>query len=274
MTRGVRDDGPSDGRARGRGGEPAPEARRAAGIEYLLRRSRRARRLRVTVHPDASVVVTLPHRAPVAMAESFVTERSAWIERHLARLAAERARLADRPALEDGRMLPFAGQPHRIEVRPFPSGRRSRVEHDDAIEPVVRVWRAAADGRTLAQVLERWLRSEAREAIERRIRARAPQLGVEPVVVSIRDQRSRWGSASRAGRLSFSWRLVQAPPAVLDYVVVHELAHLRVFGHPPRFWRLVRSIVPEADAARRWLRTHARDLRATLDDSQATTEVA
>ncbi len=80
-----------------------------------------------------------------------------------------------------------------------------------------------------------------------------------------RRRADRWGSASRAGRLSFSWRLVLAPPAVLDYVVVHELAHLAVFGHPPRFWELVRSVVPEADRARRWLREHARELHWSLE---------
>lgn len=257
-----------------RPGQPALEPRRWEGIDYLLRRSLRARRLRVTVRHDATVVVTLPHRASVALAESFVAERSAWIARHVARFAAERERLADRPALGDGRMVPYAGQSHLVEVHPLPRGRRrSRVEHDDSAGPTIRLWLAAADTRTPAQLLEAWLRAEARLAIERRVRVRATQLEVNPLHVAIRDQRSRWGSASRAGRLSFSWRLVQAPPAVLDYVVVHELAHLRVFGHSPRFWRVVLSIVPEADAARRWLRAHARDLRATLDDSPAATEI-
>src|SRR3990172_6326905 len=79
------------------------------------------------------------------------------------------------------------------------------------------------------------------------------------------DQPSRWGSASRRGTVSFNWRLVLTPAAVLDYVVVHELAHLREFGHGRGFWRLVRDHVPEADAARRWLRAHEPELRAALD---------
>ena len=141
------------------------------------------------------------------------------------------------------------------------------IEHDELGEgsdPVIRVWRAPGESRPLADVLEGWLRGQARAAVERRIAARAPQLGVRPAAVAIRDQRSRWGSASSRGRLSFSWRLILAPPAVLDYVVVHELRTLRVLGHNPRFWRLVMEIVPEADLARRWLRDHARELRWTL----------
>ena len=108
----------------------------------------------------------------------------------------------------------------------------------------------------MAEILEAWLRGEAREVIVRRMVVRARDLSVEPTAVAIRDQRSRWGSASRRGTLSFSWRLVMTPATVLDYVVVHELVHLRHFGHGPTFWRTVHDAVPEADAARRWLRSH------------------
>jgi predicted metal-dependent hydrolase len=88
---------------------------------------------------------------------------------------------------------------------------------------------------------------------------------VTPARVTVRDTRSRWGSASRAGRLSFSWRLVLAPPGVLETVAIHELAHLRVFGHGPNFWALVAGRMPDHVARRRWLRTHAAELHAALD---------
>jgi predicted metal-dependent hydrolase len=84
--------------------------------------------------------------------------------------------------------------------------------------------------------------------------------------LTIRDQRSRWGSASRQRRLSFSWRLVLAPPEALESVVVHELAHLRVFGHGPRFWAVVASRRPDHLVWRRWLRVHSLELHAALDD--------
>jgi predicted metal-dependent hydrolase len=247
----------------------AHETRTVEGLVYEVRRSPRARRLRLTIRDDGAVLVGLPLRAPLRIADEFVASRAAWIGRHRARLAAERERHDARGGIGDGGWLEYAGVPHRLEVRTLPAGRkRSRVEHDEAAEgadPFIRAWLAPADRRTLATILEGWLRREARAAIERRIAARAPQLGVRPVAIAVRDQRSRWGSASRHGRLSFNWRLILAPPAVLDYVVVHELAHLRVLGHTPRFWRLVVDVVPEAEKARRWLREHARELRWILE---------
>ncbi len=258
----------STGSPAGRGvrAQAAVTAREAAGISYLLRRSTRARRVRLLVTNEGEAVVTLPMRAPARLADDLVAARTAWIGRHLSRIATERARLAARGPLGDGRLVDYAGEPHRLEVVALPpAARRSRIEHDDAAGTVLRAWIAAADLRPLADVLEAWLRREARDAVERRVAARAPQLRVSPAAVSIRDQRTRWGSASRHGRLSFSWRLILAPPAVLDYVVVHELAHLADFSHSARFWERVRAVAPETDRARRWLRQHARELHWSLD---------
>ena len=235
-------------------------------IEYTLRRSERARHTRLTIRPDGEIVVTLPSRAPERWAIDLVRARADWIDRHQARLSAARDRLAARPSLGAGRRVSLGGLEHEVEVVPLGDGRhRSRVVHDDADGPRIRLELATDEGRQPATVLEAWLRSEAREVILRRVAVRERDLEVQPASVAIRDQRSRWGSASRRGTLSFSWRLVMAPAAVLDYVVVHELAHLRRFGHGPEFWRIVRDAVPDADAARRWLRAHEAELRAALD---------
>jgi predicted metal-dependent hydrolase len=115
-------------------------------------------------------------------------------------------------------------------------------------------------------VLEAWFRQRASAAIQHEVDRHAPALGVTATRVSLRDPRTRWGSASRDGRLMFSWRLVLAPPEALETVVIHELAHLRVFGHPPAFWSLVASRRPDHAAWRRWLRTHSLELHAALDD--------
>ena len=131
-------------------------------------------------------------------------------------------------------------------------------------EIVVRV--SPLDRRPLAAVLEAWLRERAAIDIESAIGRHARALGVDPVRVSIRDPRTRWGSAARTGRLAFSWRLVLAPPEALETVVVHELAHLRVFGHGPAFWAVVSSRVPDHQAWRRWLREHSVELHAALSD--------
>ena len=118
-------------------------------------------------------------------------------------------------------------------------------------------------------MLEAWFRDRARAAIDAAIAGHAAALNVAPAAVTVRDQRSRWGSASRKRRLSFSWRLVLAPPDALETVVIHELAHLRVFGHGPAFWALVASRRPDHLAWRRWLRTHSYELHAALEATDA-----
>jgi hypothetical protein len=179
---------------------------------------------------------------------------------------AARDRLASRPGLGAGRAISLGGVEHVVDVVSLGDGRRrSRVVHDDADGPRIRLELAPGEARDPSVVLEAWLRSEARDVITRRVSTRERDLGVQPTSVAIRDQRSRWGSASRQGKLSFSWRLVMTPATVLDYVVVHELAHLRQFGHGPAFWTIVHGVVPEAEASRRWLRSHETELRAALD---------
>jgi hypothetical protein len=138
-----------------------------------------------------------------------------------------------------------------------------RVGSDGGDELEVRL--AARDRDRVAAVIEAWLRLRAREAIDAAIARHAAALEVQATGVTIRDQRTRWGSAARTGRLAFSWRLVLAPPEALDTVVVHELAHMRVFGHGPAFWDLVASRRPDHRAWRRWLRDHAIELHGALE---------
>lgn len=242
-------------------------------LDYLVRRSPRSRRLRVTIDPERGVVVSLPPSTRRGWAraepivEEFLREREAWLRRHLDGHARQHAELAARGGLRDGAMVRFRGDLHRLRiVAAATSGRRSAIAReggDDGDELVVRL--APGDHRSVAAVIEDWLRERARAAIERDVARHAPALRVEPAAVTLRDPRSRWGSASRNRRLSFSWRLILAPPEALETVVVHELAHLRVFGHGPKFWTLVASRRPDHLTWRRWLRDHSVELHAALD---------
>jgi len=242
-------------------------------LAYTLRRSPRARRLRVTIHPERGVVVSLPAGSRRGTARSddlvhgFLAEREDWIRRHLGRQEATRARLDDRPEIDDGRLIPYRGEPHRVRVAAAPAGVRvsrvSRVGADHGDELLVE--RVARDQRTTGVILEAWLRVRARGHLEESLARHGPALGVVPRSVTIRDTTSRWGSCSRRGALSFSWRLVLAPPAALDAVAAHELCHLRIFGHTPAFWSLLETRVPDHAGWRRWLRRHAPDLHAALD---------
>ncbi len=231
----------------------------------------------MTIDPVRGVVVSVPPAArrgwarPEGAVERFLGEREAWVRRHLARQARQREAVAARGGISDGATFRYLGELHRLRiVAGAASLRRSSVERsgaDDIDELVVRL--ASRDRRAAPAVLEGWLRVRASEAIERAVALHAPNLGVDPGRITLRDPRTRWGSATRKRTLSFSWRLILAPPLALETVVVHELAHLRVFGHGPRFWALVAARRPDHVAWRRWLRAHSHELHAALDGPAA-----
>jgi predicted metal-dependent hydrolase len=235
----------------------------------------------VTIDREHGAVVSVPlaSRRGWARAEPavdrFLAEREAWVRRHLDRQARERATLDARGGVADGALVRFRGELHRLRV--VPAGgtgtrRRSSVSREPADgsgpdELFVRL--GLADRRSVAEILVEALRARARVAVDHEIARHVGALGVQPARVTIRDTRSRWGSASRNGTLSFCWRLVLAPPEALETVVVHELAHLRIFGHGPRFWALVASRRPDHATWRRWLRDHSFELHAAFAQSGA-----
>lgn len=194
-------------------------------------------------------------------------QHEAWVRSHVAMALERRARLDIRPSLRDGRVLVVNGVPHDVLIVPAiverASVRRTLGTDEQGIRGTLAV--RARDDNAARRALESWLRAEARELLEARVSALAPAMGVTPGRLSVRDQRSRWGSAARGGSLSFSWRLVLAPTFVLDAVVVHELAHLRHADHGARFWELAKAHAPRTDEARRWLRAERDALRAALD---------
>ena len=181
--------------------------------------------------------MVLPLRAPDAEAARLVALHGPWIQRHVTTLTARRRVLAARPSLAFGRAVLVDGETEIV---------RAASPEDRA-------------------ALERRLRRLARARIVERVRERSVEMGIDYRRVTIRDQRSRWGSASGSGTLSFSWRLILVPSEVLDYVVVHELAHLRVAGHGPRFWSLVDRYVNDSRGARQWLRENQDAVRHALD---------
>ena len=230
---------------------------------YSIRRSSRAHRARLTITDEGEAVVVLPVRVAEADAEELVRRHRRWIRIHQGRILAQRAALAARPGIGAGREIPLRGEPHRIvSIAAIDGQQRPTVR---ALDGCIVVTSAPFEPRSTYELLDAWLRGEARADIEARLRVRSDQMGLHPERVTIRDQRTRWGSASRKGTLSFSWRLVMCPPSVLDYVVVHELAHLKFGGHGRSFWRLVDRYFEDSRGARRWLRDNQDELRHALD---------
>jgi len=208
-------------------------------LAYRVRRSDRARRVRVSVDVQLGVEVVLPRRSPESAAAAAVVELRPWIERRLAETRAVRVALAAR-----GATVPYLGA--TLALCPEPERTRVHRRGDVLLVP------AAEDDARAA--LERWFRRVARTEIGPRLDAAASALGVGYSSLTIRNQRTRWGSCSAAGAMSFNWRLLLAPAPVLDYVVWHETCHLRVMDHSPSFWSLVREHCPDCDDQRRWLR--------------------
>ena len=218
---------------------PALQSIVSDDLPYRVRRSDRASRVRVSVDPQGEVEVVLPRRSPASAAPAAVAELRPWIERRLREASAVRAALAAR-----GSTLPYLGT--SLQLRPEAQRTRAHRRGDTLLVP--------GDGERARAAIERWYRRAAAAEVAPRLDAAARALGTTYASLSIRGQRTRWGSCSQRGAMSFNWRLLLAPEPVLDYVVWHEACHLRVMDHSPRFWALVRQHCPGYEEHRRWLR--------------------
>jgi predicted metal-dependent hydrolase len=212
-------------------------------FDYRVRRSDRARRVRVRVDEERGVEVVLPRRAAEREAAAAIRELRPWIERRIAELQRTRAAVAAR-----GASVPYLGEALALVREPG----RTRV-HRRGVELLV------PDG-DHRPALERWYRRRARAEIAPRLDAATAAVGSAYRGLTIRGQRTRWASCSAAGAMSFNWRLLLAPAPVLDYVVWHEVCHLEVMDHSPRFWALLVERCPDYRAHAGWLRRHGATL--------------
>lgn len=220
-------------------------ADRGAEPEVLVRRSMRARRYRIEVRRDGTAVLTIPARGSEREARAFLSRQSAWLARARARVA----RLPRAPAVWTvGTEVMFRGGWHPIaadQARPWivsVGGREFRVRPGSG---------------DLRPALEWHFKRIARIELAARAWELAAAHGIAIRRVSIRSQRTRWGSCSAKGTISLNWRLVQAPPEVADYVVLHELAHTRHMNHSHRFWNTVAELCPGWREAERWLKENS-----------------
>jgi len=227
------------------------------GESFLVALKRVASARRFTLRVRAAtrdVVLTMPARAGLRQAQEFAQSHAAWIAQRL-------ARLPDRLPFEPGAKIFFRGAEHVL--RHCPQSRVGGARRGP-------VWLEARDGRTficasgeLAHFERRiadFLRREARRDLEAAVRRHAAVVGRAPIALTLRDTSSRWGSCSAKGALNFSWRLIMAPPFVLDYLAAHETAHLRHHDHSTKFWALTRSLCPQTEQAEAWLKAHGAHL--------------
>jgi predicted metal-dependent hydrolase len=223
---------------------PGVSALPESDLSYRVRRSDRARRVRITVDRAGTVEVVLPQRLPQRAAEEAVVELRPWIDRRLAEVGRQRAAVLAR-----GNTVPYLGQSLTVITQPGRgrAGRRGQT----LVVP---------DGPERQAALERWYRRMAREEIGARLDRACTLAGFTYTRLTIRDQRTRWGSCSRNGAMSFNWRLLLAPEEVLDYVIWHEACHLAVMDHSQRFWSLVAQYCPDYRDHVSWLKRNGATL--------------
>ena len=247
-----------------------------AGCEVELRRSSRAKRFSLKVsHTERSAILTLPYRGRLEDASDFLRRHADWLKRQL-------ERLPDPVPFADGAIIPLRGAFHRLKfvgvqrncgvVAVEQNGFKLAEIPGFATAPGFPATYSVSPGASLPQInvsgeedhaprrFSDWLRAEVRRDIAASVAKHAKALGCNPKRLAVRDQATRWGSCSTSGTLSFSWRLIFAPPFVLDYVAAHEVAHMREMNHGPRFWRLVKEAVPTTQKARIWLKSHGAEL--------------
>lgn len=218
-------------------------------IAVTLRYSARAKRLSLRVSRlDGRVTLTMPKRAPEREGIAFLRQKEGWLRGHLDQL---------RPAtpVAVGQTLLFGGTPLPIVIG---RGKRARIAGGqiEVTSPAL-----------AAPQIKGLMRHKARDALSFSSDKYAQQLGRTYTRLSIRDTRSRWGSCSTQGALMYSWRLIMAPPEVLDYVAAHEVAHLVEMNHQPAFWAVVAQLCPEYATHRQWLRDNGDQLhRVTFDN--------
>jgi predicted metal-dependent hydrolase len=239
---------------------------RGLDIPMVLRRSARARRFSLQVsEARRGAVLTMPLYSSFADADEFLSRHLDWLKERV-------AGLSEPVPFTHGAILPLRGYAHMLRFAGS-ARRRGVVWIEDAEdEKPAPAWPERVAARRLPRLyvtgeeehaprrLLDWLKRQAHLDLKNRVGVHAKRLGLEPTRLYVRDQTTRWGSCSTSGALSFSWRLVLAPPFVLDYLAAHEVAHLGHMNHGPRFWSLVERTMPRHEEARSWLRKHGSSL--------------
>lgn len=213
----------------------------------LIRSKRKT--LALVIKPDGSLLVRAPMRASKTAIEDFIEKNRAWIEKHRAKALATLP-----PAPKQyirGERFPYLGTTYPLEVV---EGQREPLRLDGTFKLAI------AHQNDAARVFESWYRQHARQIISARVEFFARQYDFQYKGIRITSARTRWGSCSATGSLSFSWRLVLAPLVAVDYVVVHELVHTVFHNHSKQFWRRVGTIMPEYPEHRKWLQEHGRQI--------------
>lgn len=227
-------------------------------ISYMLKRSARAKYVRLEVKRETGLTVVVPNSYKIGQLPSFLEAKRSWILRYLAKYSKVKPLSAERE-LESGDTIPYRGRD--LEVVKQQNCKKAegvRLKQNKLIVSL------GLENNRLDLALERWYRIQAAKLIKERADTLSARLGLTYNRITIRGQKTRWGSCSCKGNLSFNWRLMMAPEPVIDYVIIHELAHIKEMNHTKRFWALVAECCPLWREHRKWLKDHEAEMAAKL----------
>ncbi|MFK0278084.1 M48 family metallopeptidase [Ensifer sp. NPDC090286] len=237
--------------------QPAPPATtrqiEVAGksLPLTIKQNARATRMTLRIEPGGRALkMTVPQGLSEREVNAFLTRHQGWLMTKLARFSGE-------SQIEEGGSILIRGIAHRIERTGKIRGLTEAIVIDD--EPVLRV---SGGEEHLNRRIVDFLKKEARQDLDRLVAIYTGRIGRRAKSLSLKDTRSRWGSCSADGALSFSWRIVMAPPRVIAYLAAHEVAHLQEMNHGPNFWALCGRLCPDTEDAKRWLRRNGTMLHA------------
>ena len=217
-------------------------------VEKIIRSRRRTVALEIT--PSATLIVRAPLRAPSAYIEEIIRQKHSWIVRKFDEM--KRRPLSSGHEYTEGEIFLFLGREYPLHI--LPDGNMT-IERSDKLYVS---YKLLPD---IKNHIKRWYRQEAHKEVQARCMWFSMKTGHVPTTIRITDARQRWGSCTHKGGLNFSWRLIQAPIDIVDYVVVHELVHICQPDHSRKFWNKVREILPDYERRRKWLRENERLLK-------------
>ena len=221
-------------------------------LNYQIVRSAKRKKLTISVERDRSIVVHAPEATSDSSIRRIVDAKRQWLFEKVNHSQKYQDQLhAPGKEIVNGESAPYLGREYRIEVKDTPTG-EVEFTRRFLIPPAKQVKRK--------HVLKEWYLNRAKEIILPRVKLHARDLGVSVVAANIVDNRYRWGSCTVKDHVNFNWRLIKAPIYVIDYVIVHELAHLLEANHTPHFWNIVRARIPSSEKARAWLKEHGQTL--------------
>lgn len=228
-------------------------------VPYILKRSSRARLVWLRIKPQVGLTVTIPRNYQIKQIPAFLKTNSAWILRHLAKYEKESK---EAPETQTPNMDSISYLGNRLTITTVHNQRDLPSIKLESNKLIINL--DDSGKQTTYPALERWMKEQSVRLIVQKVKQFSSLIGVVFNRIMIRDQRSRWGSCSHLKNLSFNWRLIMTPEPVMDYVVIHELCHLKEMNHSAAFWALVTQFCPQWRERRKWLNKHSKELRISF----------